>query len=352
MFLMLKDNKVAEFDYDNRKFRVIRKELLPLGIRDNIDNDIDINLHYLYSWMSDMVMSSSRDNYDNIVDSVCKTELNGSYSRATEFIYNKGFNINTAYWISDYSGERYNKEIGSCLIDEALIGDRIGEYPDTVNIEITTQGSFRKAWVKEGDKLFLYKSDRSSNNINSVCEVIASDILDCFNKNIEHIRYELCEYRGLKVSKCENFINDNFSFIEAKEVKEYYGDKKFRVFAEHCGCGEIAILDYILFNTDRHMSNYGFMMDNNTGEIVSIAPLFEYNLALVGDILNIDCGKSISPMFYSRESIRELAYKYIDKVKLELNMSKFSIVCSNYKDYEDMLEKVLKRIKEMGIAEV
>ena len=50
----------------------------------------------------------------------------------------------------------------------------------------------------------------------------------------------------------------------------------------------MAAIDYMFSNTDRHLENFGFLVDNKTNQIVDIAPLYDHNQALVADVLEND----------------------------------------------------------------
>jgi hypothetical protein len=43
-----------------------------------------------------------------------------------------------------------------------------------------------------------------------------------------------------------------------------------------------------LFNQDRHLGNFGFIVDNETFEIQGFAPLFDYNLSMLCNALEDD----------------------------------------------------------------
>ena len=49
---------------------------------------------------------------------------------------------------------------------------------------------------------------------------------------------------------------------------------------------EMLLLDSIVLNYDRHMGNYGFMVDNDTFRIVRIAPIFDFDHCL-GDYISL-----------------------------------------------------------------
>jgi hypothetical protein len=43
---------------------------------------------------------------------------------------------------------------------------------------------------------------------------------------------------------------------------------------------DILVLDALIFNTDRHYGNFGFLVDNKTNKIAAPAPLFDHGNSL------------------------------------------------------------------------
>ena len=41
------------------------------------------------------------------------------------------------------------------------------------------------------------------------------------------------------------------------------------------------IFDAVIFNEDRHKGNFGFIINNDTNEIIGMAPLFDHNIAML-----------------------------------------------------------------------
>ena len=48
------------------------------------------------------------------------------------------------------------------------------------------------------------------------------------------------------------------------------------------------VFDALTLNVDRHAGNYGVIVDNRTGEVISFAPLFDHNLALLPYLIQTD----------------------------------------------------------------
>ena len=112
----------------------------------------------------------------------------------------------------------------------------------------------------------------------------------------------------------------------------------------------IPVLDYIIVNTDRHTQNYGFMMNNDTGRIERLAPLFDFNCALVADYFAHDARDTLSQMFNTAETLRELAYQYRKYTNMVFNEDKFMKVVERNENYKFIFEKVYERIQELGLA--
>ena len=51
---------------------------------------------------------------------------------------------------------------------------------------------------------------------------------------------------------------------------------------------EMVVIDAIIANIDRHAGNYGFMVDNKTGEILRMAPLSDQNMACLPLMMETD----------------------------------------------------------------
>lgn len=47
------------------------------------------------------------------------------------------------------------------------------------------------------------------------------------------------------------------------------------------GIDDMIVFDYIIENKDRHFNNFGFIRNNNTGEIEKLAPIFDNGFSLL-----------------------------------------------------------------------
>ena len=61
--------------------------------------------------------------------------------------------------------------------------------------------------------------------------------------------------------------------------REHGGEERFR---------EMVAMDAVTANVDRHAGNYGFLVDNDTGEVLGQAPLFDQNMACLPMMMEQD----------------------------------------------------------------
>ena len=146
--------------------------------------------------------------------------------------------------------------------------------------ELTNIGSFEKCWRLTDGKWQMIKSGNDQELFSEIfiCQlgktlgfdmagysyedgyVVSPD----FTNNGEYI----LEPASFVMSDNEDY-DDNFEFFAgiADELAEDYL--------------RIIYMDSLCYNMDRHTSNYGFLRDPKTGDIVSLAPNYDNNIALI-----------------------------------------------------------------------
>ncbi|WP_242984786.1 hypothetical protein [Clostridium taeniosporum] len=113
------------------------------------------------------------------------------------------------------------------------------------------------------------------------------------------------------------------------------------------------MFDYIIENRDRHLGNLGFIIDNNTQELLSFAPLFDQGYSLMSNAMADDFDKDLAKYSESHPSFvlenKDLAkyvidqnktrYKYWTKV-LRLNLDNINwFHCPNW--YREGIKKLV-----------
>ena len=49
---------------------------------------------------------------------------------------------------------------------------------------------------------------------------------------------------------------------------------------------DMIVLDAVILNPDRHLGNFGLIVDNDTFEVKRFAPVFDHNMALIARAMN------------------------------------------------------------------
>ena len=116
---------------------------------------------------------------------------------------------------------------------------------------------------------------------------------------IKAIPYGLSKWEGILCSTCDLFTSKDYSFLPVGHVVSSGGMKAVREYYQGLGAefeqalDDMLVLDALIFNTDRHFGNFGFLVDNRTNRIAAPAPLFDhgnslFNYAGSDDLVSID----------------------------------------------------------------
>lgn len=169
-----------------------------------------------------------------------------------------------------------------------------GRQNSPTSPEYATSGSFAKCWVREGDRISLMKRGSSGGanaGFEPYSEVLASCLLEA--ACIDHVPYTIGKYHGKLASKCTLFTSEEVGFVATHRFFNGSFDVK-DVLAFCCDHGgeepfrEMVVMDAVMANVDRHAGNYGFLVDNDTGEILRMAPLFDHNMACLPMMMEDD----------------------------------------------------------------
>lgn len=143
--------------------------------------------------------------------------------------------------------------------------------------DTSTNGCFPKAWVRETDGFYLLK-DGDPEAVER--ELLASRICRCFRCN--QVRYEPFLYKGVTVSKSRIMTSLRYGMISREAFEIYAANQEIDVMSYVLALDAYSfymmnILDYLVGNTDRHWGNWGFLFDNETGEILRLHDLMDFN---------------------------------------------------------------------------
>ena len=156
----------------------------------------------------------------------------------------------------------------------------------TTSPELTTDGTYDKCWVRRNGNIFLLKAGSTgarNAGLEPYCEYIASQFYTKFCN--DSVLYDIGTYRNRVVSSCKSFSNENVGYKPISLwVKNDTSIKNILNIIEKYNFDEnefkrMIIADSVCVNSDRHFGNFGFLIDNKTLSPVSLAPIFDFNMA-------------------------------------------------------------------------
>lgn len=299
VFLKLEDTTVLRFDLEKKYYEIPCPELLPFSLRDRLTQTTGLeesekipeiwfnNQEALATFFYNRSLSVKRENAKYIMNQLHIKQNNDFETRYKAMIMCKALSVADNYWITGDESETWESvnlakhPLHETLQQIALFGRSLTITGKIRSPELTGQGAYAKAWYREDGELFLYKAGSRGGN-ESEREVSASRVLDCFN--VPHVAYELTEKDGRVVCKCRNKNIPNSSIVDAIEFDIWCSRQDLNFIEEARRLDpelfyKTIVVDYLIANSDRHGANWGFFMNNRTGELVRMHPLFDHNNA-------------------------------------------------------------------------
>ena len=339
MLLMLKDIPVMEYDLEKQYIKIYRNDLLPFSMRDYIkdtDNATDWksiapSFYSIRDFLSGRILNISRSNAKIILKSANLPNALSTENRIKITEMCRGLSMSDAYWLKQKEEAlTYNvvnlrkKSLSDASFPISILGTPLSVVRDILAPDIGTQGMFTKTWHrKENGIAELWKTDETKDKIFTQAEIQVSNILDA--TNISHVKYTPHFEHGVLLACCENIANDDISLISGQDYKDWCTHTNKNFIKEVCKINEslfakMCVMDYLLANTDRHLENIALLMNNHTGIILDIAPLYDHNQALIADTIGTDIDK----LFYdpTETDMLTAARTYFTKADLQINWEK------------------------------
>ena len=164
--------------------------------------------------------------------------------------------------------------------------------------EFTTNGMLPKCWRRVDGKIMLYKggtSGASNTGFEPYSEFYAAQVAEVMGINA--ISYGLSRWKDTLCSTCELFTSKEQSFMPVGRIVKKGGFEAVEAYYSELDAeyqrafGDMLLFDAVICNTDRHLGNFGFLIDNATNEIVAPAPLFDHGNSLF-NFAGTDCWTS------------------------------------------------------------
>lgn len=334
MILMLKNTPVLSCIPEKNEYKVLNAELLPVqlrGVFGRAEKDTPIQSEWeaaqkkwtaVVSYLSKRALSLSRENAKKLLNAYQLSQSQDPFTKMKVALTCKAVSVIDDYWINDdelsYKWEDVNprtNHLNEIVSHIMLSGSSLTLTGKPYTPELTGNGAYAKSWIREADGLYLYKRGSERNhNIESEIEISVSSILDCFN--VPHVKYLPAQFEGVDVSKCKNMSTDAYCIVPAEDLFVYCNqtNQSFLQCALNIDAENIykmCIVDYLISNSDRHMLNWGFYMNNDTGHLLCCHPLFDHNNAFdKTQMRELDGGGSL---IFEGKSKRDCAFMAMKK---------------------------------------
>lgn len=152
------------------------------------------------------------------------------------------------------------------------------DFGDTSNPTFSTDGSFPKCWVRRNNVPVLVKG--ANTGYEPFAEVFASR-LRLANASVVKYDLEYSEQLHVDASLCETFTTESVILLPYSIVTNKLYLDEVRDFYDKIGCksmfDDMLLLDAVSMNVDRHYRNFGVLLDSDTYDILTMAPIFDMN---------------------------------------------------------------------------
>lgn len=181
----------------------------------------------------------------------------------------------------------YRNEFDDILSKLSFDGNGLcGQQFSITSPELTTDGAFDKCWVRNESGIYLMKAGStgaSNAGREPYSEVLASEIYEKLCSS--GVSYSLNRYHGRVVSKCSIFTDEQYGYRPAAAYSLFGMGipdllDEFNKFGSADLFREMIVADAVTINQDRHFGNFGFLINNDTFERITMAPVFDFNLAM------------------------------------------------------------------------
>ena len=314
MKLMYKQYEACRINIKTGEVYSIDNRTFPCNLYLEEDNTIDArvnNITNMNHWLASRVLSLDRENAKAILNSCSMKQAITDKDRALVAMQYRALSLQDSYWVEDDNEEiawdkinLFDNSLSNAVVDISLLGRNLTiTNSSLIAPDCSTAGVFAKAWVRNGETLWLYKGDKDDSVRK---EVEASEILRLLGLDVVEYRYG--EWKGHKVSMCKLFTTKDIGYVTAEEYamnnelpmrgKEYY---------------TMILADYLVGNSDRHCGNWGYMTKANS--IIGFAPIFDFNHAFEANEENI-CkpeqlyGEAVSEIEAASRALKVVEYRH------------------------------------------
>ena len=234
--------------------------------------------HSIEKFLKLRVLDMSRTNA-RILKKVLNIDVDEDYKTS---LYSYALSVSDHYWFKPKHSKLTYDDVdfdNDALFETSLKGEvNVFYHKAKLSPELTTTGSFEKGWRYIDKQWWLYKV---GNDRQLFSELFCSRFAELIG--IPTVKYELDN----GYIRCPNF-SPTYDFEPMASLADDNDDydyvfnllhaMDFMLAEEYL---KLAFFDAVVNNIDRHNENLGLLRDHETGRIVSLAPNFDNNLALI-----------------------------------------------------------------------
>lgn len=304
--------------------RIFEAEFMPWDLYLEEAEDLDTlinNVTNFYHWCAGRVLTLDRQYAKEILNSIGAVQSSTDKDRAEIALSYRCVSLTDIFWVREKGDTAtfdeinlYDNHLSNAFVDVSLRGRQMTANNHELARDLSTNGCFPKAWVRQEDGFYLYK-DGGQEAVEN--EILASRICQCFDCN--QVIYTEGVYEGEKVSVSRLMTSKDRSIIPISAWQIYamnqdlnWREEILKLDAYHYHM--MNILDYLIGNTDRHWGNWGLLNDNMTNKPISLHPLMDFNRAFQA-YTDLD-GAGCLPEFPRRVTQREAALEAVKKTGL------------------------------------
>lgn len=331
--------------YELEITKVQHRKNLPIPLQEHPTNSI------LLDWIKRRKAPKNRQYVNKILKAIDDSDNPMRYVTVSHAL-----SLNDAFWITNDAFDEkwedfnlYHHKFNELLAHIAFTGYGSSVKGPVSSPELTSRGALKKCWSNRADGIYLLKGDdfikREDGRSQATMEYYAAQIAKAMG--FPHIDYDLDMFHHADGEKeiicmCKLFTSENKGYVDAYWFFRHQGldvdalditqpavqMKMADVFGAEA-YADLMVYDALILNQDRHLGNFGYLINNNTGEFIKPAPLFDNGFSLVYGASNRDLtdirayADSIEGKYLPFDQAAQLFLKrrHIKKIRSLLNFS-------------------------------
>lgn len=289
--LMNKDRKLLRFVSEMNTYNIVEfKEL------ESYDSQRPYGFQDINQFIKGRQAPKNRKHMEMVLKESGCLELDGFLKLSL------ALSLNDTFWVRPIESNLvwdevslYTHDFNEVISKAAFDGHFGNHFFPTTSPEFVTGGTFAKCWVRDPDNVYLMKTGSVYMGLEPYCEYYASQLAGIICP--DHVHYDLLKYHNKISTKCKLFTSEKEGYVPiSKIISPFSTEKDIIAIFEEIGCENefrrMIIFDAMIFNTDRHLGNFGVIVDNETQKILRMAPVFDQNQSLLPyadhqDMLNL-----------------------------------------------------------------